>query len=253
MESADNGHTWSAHRPLAFENINIAFSSPIKLANGEFLFGAQFFDQRPEPLVAPVSALVHAKSEAEGLAMPAGEGNRHDTKFSTHRHGSSVLISPDEEAETMERFGYIANRPLGLLEPSCIQLKDGRIVMFMRAEMAGSLWRAESKDNGRTWTDAWQTDIPNPTSAIHVLRLADGRIALLHNACGEVGKMIPRTPLSIWISDDELETWSLKADVLHGGWLAYPCGMNLDGKLVFTYDRNRRQVCFVEVDIPPAN
>jgi hypothetical protein len=253
MESKDNGHTWGTPERLSVHNNNLAFGSPIKLANGERLFAASFFDKRPKPLVAPVSALVHAKTEAEALAMPAGDGNRHDTKFSTHRHGCSVLISPDENGRKFTEYGYIANRPLGLLEPSCIQLKDGRIVMFMRAEMAGYLWRSESADNGRTWSKAWQTDIPNPTSALHILRLPDDRIALLHNACGEVGKMIQRDPLSLWISDDELESWSIKADLLKGGWLAYPCGMILEGKLVFTYDRNRRQSQFVEVEIPPAN
>lgn len=252
LESKDNGHTWTAPSPVSFHNDHIAFGSPIRLANGELLFGASFFDKRPKPLEAPIMALVDAKTEAEALAMPAGEGKWHDTKFATHRHGASVLISADEDGKDMKEYGYIANRPLGLLEPSCIQLKDGRIVMFLRAEMAGYLWRAESTDNGRTWTDAWQTDIPNPTSAIHILRLADGRIALLHNACGEVGKMIQRDPLSLWISDDELETWSIKEDILHGGWLAYPFALILDGKLVFSYDRNRRQACFVEVDIAPA-
>ena len=39
-----------------------------ELANGEYLFAASFFDQRPEPLVAPVSAaVVHAKRKRRGL------------------------------------------------------------------------------------------------------------------------------------------------------------------------------------------
>jgi hypothetical protein len=61
--------------------------------------------------------------------------------------------------------------------------------------------------------------------------------------------MIQRDPLSLWISDDEMDSWAIKADLLHGGWLAYPAGMILDERLVFTYDRNRRQARFVEVDI----
>ena len=55
--------------------------------------------------------------------------------------------------------------------------------------------------------------------------------------------------MSIWISDDETESWSIREDVLHGGMLAYPNGMVLDGKLVFAYDRDRRQAWFVEVEI----
>ena len=252
LESKDNGHTWSDPVPFTLHNNHIAIGKLLRLTTGEYLFGASFFDERPVPLTASVGALVHARTEAEALAMPAEEGGRHDDKFWTHRHGCSVLISPDENAREFSEYGYIANRPLGLLEPSCIQLKDGRIVMLMRAELAGYLWRSESVDQGRTWSKAWQTSIPNPTSAIQLIRLADGRIALLHNACGEVGKMIRRDPLSIWISEDEMKTWSIKADVIHDGWLAYPCGMILDGKLVFSYDRNRRQACFVHVDINAA-
>ena len=223
MESKDNGHTWSDLKSLSVHNNNIAFGSPIRLANGEHLFSASFFDERPKPLVAPVSALVHAKTEAEALAMPRGEGRRHDEKFLTHRHGCSVLISPDENANQLVEYGYITNRPLGLLEPSCIQLKDGRIVMFMRPR-----WPATSgvgKHGQRPDLVGGLADgHPQPNFRHPHPALTDGRIALLHNACGEVGKMIRRDPMSIWISDDELETWSIKADIIHGGWLAYPCG-----------------------------
>ena len=149
----------------------------------------------------------------------------------------------------MVEYGHIANRPLGLLEPTCVRLKDGRVVMLMRAEWGGSLWRAESKDNGRTWTEAWETGIPNPSSKAHLVRLPHGRIALLHNATGQRGVWGRRDPLSIWISDDEMKSWAIQEDVLHGGMLAYPNGMVLDGRLVFAYDRNRRQAWFVEVEL----
>jgi hypothetical protein len=55
--------------------------------------------------------------------------------------------------------------------------------------------------------------------------------------------------LAIWISDDDLQTWSMKENVITGGELAYPDAMILDGKLVFTYDRDRREVRWVEVDL----
>lgn len=134
-----------------------------------------------------------------------------------------------------------------------VQLKDGRIVMLMRAEYGGFLWRADSTDNGRAWTDAWQTDIPNPTSLAALIRLPDGRIALIHNAKGGVvGERAARDPLSIWLSSDEMENWQVKEDVITGGQLAYPCPLIVDGRLVFAYDHNRRQARFVEVDLPPA-
>ncbi|MFH1742302.1 MAG: sialidase family protein, partial [bacterium] len=251
MESSDSGMTWSGPARFVLHGNHASIcQGPVRLQNGEFLYPGQFFDERPKPLVAPAERLAHAKSEQEALAMSAGEG-RTGGKFSTHLHGCCVFIDPEREGKTFLEYGYIANRPLGLLESTCVQLKDGRIVMLMRAEWGGFLWRAESSDNGRTWTEAWQTDIPNPTSLTHLLRLPDGRIALIHNAVGgKVGERARRDPLSIWISDDETETWSIKADVIHDGQLAYPNGMILDGRLVFVYDRDRRQVLFVEVDIP---
>ena len=252
-ESRDNGHTWSEPEPISIHDDHISFCGPVKLENGEFLFPASFFDKREKPLVGPIAKIAHAKSEAEALAIPKEEGQKHMSKFATHLHGCSVLISKDEDARELVEYGHIGNRPGGLLEPTCIQLASGKIVMFIRAEYGGFLWRAESSDNGRTWTDAWQTDIPHPTSLTNLVRLADGRIALIHNANGGiVGERSARDPLSIWISDDELESWSIQQDVIHGGSLAYPNGRLLEDRLVFVYDHNRRQVRYVEVDIPPV-
>lgn len=262
-ESLDSGYTWGERQPLLIHNNHGAFGAPIKLHNGEYLFPGAFHDPRPKPLVAPVERLCEAATEEEALAMPAVPGQPSGGKFSTHLHGCCCFISRDENATTLEEYGYIANRPLGLLEPVVVQLRDGRVVMLMRAEWGGFLWRAESADNGRTWTPAWETDIPNPSSHTSLIRLPDGRIALFHNAAGRKGTRGPRNPLSIWISDDEMESWSVKEDVIatHGNYrpddwpggldrLAYPAAMLLDdGRLVFVYDRNRREAMFVEVEI----
>jgi predicted neuraminidase len=251
MESKDSGLTWSDPKPFVVHDNHACFGEPVHLANGELLFPVSFFQKRVKPLSGPVMKLAQAKTEEEALAIPPTESGDGGGKFSTHLHGSSVLIAKDENATEFAEYGKVCNRPLGLLEPTCIQLKDGRIVMLMRAEFGGFLWRSDSSDNGRTWTEAWQTDIPNPTSLPYLIRLNDGRIALIHNARGGVvGANSHRDPLSIWISNDELKSWSLKADVIRGGSLAYPNPKILDGRLVFAYDHNRRQVRFVEVTIP---
>ena len=244
IESEDNGETWSKPKPFELygNHASITQGEPVRLANGEYLLSGTFFDKRPDPLVAPMQALVHAQSEKEALAMPKAEGND-GGKFFTYLHGSGIFISMNDDITELTKFGHINNRPMGLLESSCVQLKDGTLVMIIRAEFGGFLWRAESKDNGRTWTKAWQTDIPNPTSLAHVLRLPDGRIALINNnSGGKVGSRAQRKPLSIWISDDEMKTWSIKEDIRNNGEnLAYPSGMILDGKLAFVYDWDRSQ------------
>jgi hypothetical protein len=257
IESGDNGMTWSQPVPIDLSDdgsrtLSIGHGQgPVRLTNGTYIYPGMSYDLRPQPLVAPAVELAHATSEAEALAMPAGEG-RGGGKFSDYLMGCCVWIAPDDTASTWQRHGLINNRPLGLIEPTVAEMSDGRLVMLMRAEWGGFLWRADSEDGGITWSDAWQTDIPNAGSLVHLLRLTDGRHALLHNpTSGVVGQKGRRDPLSLWISDDDLQTWTIREDLLTGGQLAYPNAIQIDpNTLHFVYDHDRRQVRFVKVHIP---
>ena len=271
--SHDSGYTWSRRERVATQGNTRQFvADPITLDNGEHLWPVGFTEKRTQPLVGPLQKTCLATNEAEALAIPAEEGTYCGHSYASHLHGCSVFIGPDDSATNLTEYGYITNRPLGLDEPACIQLGDNRIVMLMRAEWAGVLWRAESTDNGRTWSEAQPTDIPNPNAKISLSCLADGRIALLHNPNGMTGVFTHRNPLSIWVSDDEMESWCIKEDLIAtsgsyrpDNWdvnydgpaypkgeqdqLAYPDPIGLDGRLVFVYDRNRRDVMFVAVEI----
>ncbi len=252
MESTDNGQTWSRPEPFHIRAADdIMLGRPIRLQNGEYLCPTSFFEKRHSPLTASIAELAQAGSEAEAQSLPPDSAGTTPDKFATHLHGCSALTTSDPSLHNFVEHAGIRNRPLGLLESTAIQLRDGRVVMLMRAEYGGFLWRAESVDDGRTWSDAWQTDIPNPTSLAALIRLPDGRIALIHNAVGGVvGKRDNRDPLSIWLSDDEMHSWYIKEDVITGGQLAYPCPLIVAGRLVFAYDRNRREARFVEVTLP---
>lgn len=256
-ESTDNGYTWSEAEPITLlteEGWSCAICNPIKTQSGEYLCAAQIFKKREKPLVGGAVPIALARTEEEAQALPprrAGEGN--PGKFGTHLHGCGVFKT-DKDNRTFEFRGWVHNRPLGLLEPTMVELKDGTLAMLMRAEMGGFLWRSDSKDGGRTWCDAYQTNIPNPTTQAHMTRLADGRIALLNNnfggVIGEPLRLHNRDPLSVWVSDDELNSFSLRKDVITGGVLSYPFGfVPDDGRFVFAYDHNRNQVRFVEVEL----
>lgn len=62
-----------------------------------------------------------------------------------------------------------------------------------------------------------------------------------------------RDPLSIRLSCDEVESSCVKQDVITGGQSAYPRPLIMDGRLVYSYDRNRREARFVTVDVPPVD
>ncbi|MCC6681757.1 MAG: exo-alpha-sialidase [Phycisphaeraceae bacterium] len=253
MISDDNGQTWSPPPPEEFV-LRDGHGSlgqgeiPIDLPDGRSLYVGHWYKKRPQPLIAPAAQLAHAQSLAEAEAMPAGEG-RTAGAFADFFQGIQAYAAPDDHSTTFQPLGSIFDRPLGLIEPTTIRLRDGTLVVLMRADWGGFLWRSESTDDGQTWSKAYQTDIPNPSSMVDLVRLADGRIALILNPSGGVvGERARRDPLAIWISDDEMKTWSVKQDLIHGGQLAYPDSIVLDdGRLVFGYDRDRRQVRFVEV------
>jgi predicted neuraminidase len=257
-ESTDHGRSWSDRTPFTIRpGKNAAVLTGIRLASGAFVLPCQFFERRAVALTGPAEKIAFASSEAEAATIPPAEtadaagARRRPGKFHTHLHGCSVLVSEDPSLTRWRERGRVDNRPLGLLEPTIVELRDGRLAMLMRAEFGGYLWRADSEDGGFTWSKARQTDIADPTSLAHLLRLPDGRIALLHNAAGgRIGFRDRRDPLSLWISDDEMESWSVRHDAIRGGQLAYPNGLiTNDGRLVFVYDRDRREVRFVEVDL----
>jgi len=138
---------------------------------------------------------------------------------------------------------------------------------------------SHSTDRGHTWEEAqiflpageqasaltsWFTTADGSIVAFaaSLVRLPSRCIALIHNATGQKGVFGTRNPLSIWISDDGLRTWTMRKDVIAtvgsyrpASWgagpdqLAYPEATVIDGRLVFVYDRNRRDVLFVATDL----
>lgn len=246
------GHSWQGQAPLPFRATDggyTAFGQLITTSSGARLFCAYTFLKRPRPLRAGVERLAFAQTEAEAARLPEKEPGEKDAgKFAAHLHGCGIFEINNDFTKAAYRGG-VSNRPLGLLEPTFCELAGGRLVMLMRAEWGGFLWQSESRDKGFTWENAWQTDIPNPSSMPHMRRLPDGRIVLFHNnCCGQPGVFGSRDPLSIWVSKDGMKSWYIKEDIKMGGHAAYPNSLLLaDGRLVFAYNFNRREVRFAEL------
>src|SRR5437764_97963 len=58
----------------------------------------------------------------------------------------------------------------GLQEPGLIELKDGRLMMFMRTDL-GCQYRSYSKDGGDTWSPAEPSNILSPLSPASIARI----------------------------------------------------------------------------------
>jgi predicted neuraminidase len=134
--------------------------------------------------------------------------------------------------------------------------------MLIRADGTGCLHRSDSTDRGRTWSPVTPTAIPNPGTKAQLHRLADGRIALLHNASSatshpnsKTAAQVNRNPLSLWLSADDLATWSYRRDLTDfPGMLAYPDGeVSADGQFIhFAFDYNRHDVIYWGARLPTA-
>ncbi len=101
----------------------------------------------------------------------------------------------------------------GTLEPSIVQLKDGRLLMVMRT-IVGKLWHCYSKDDGATWSQ------PEPMSLtcggpVYITRLMSGRLAMVWNEADWNNKEAKHwgfpygyDKASISLSNNEGKTWT---------------------------------------------
>ena len=180
-----------------------------------------------------------------------------DRAFSNPRNG--VLISSDG-GKTWSEHGDIRLTPdshyFGWAENNLAELSDGRIVMIIRADaLGGMLFRAESKDGGKTWPEfASLTPIPNPGSKATLYPLGGDTVALLHNPNSK-----HRSPLALWISLDGMKTWPYQRVLVPEssdgpkGRLNYPDGfVSKDQQwLHFAYDDNRHRAGVYSAKLPP--
>jgi hypothetical protein len=240
--SRDSGRTWRPHEPLHDRAGVVTRRGRVVLDNGDWLFPQHYL----RPLDVPLDV----------LHFP--DAVRQEQDVSRWIWGVNVLISTDR-GRTFLPHGFL-EAPEYLNEPHALQLRDGTVVMLCRVNRDGCLWRTESHDAGRSWANPWRTDIPNPTSKIWLMRLDDGRIALVHNPSST-----ERDPLALWISEDEMRTWPVQVELdawrHHAEWftsrpgagpshaLAYPHALQISNTLHVVYDLGRRDIVQILVDL----
>lgn len=232
--STDSGYSWS--EPTAFEPApRRAFVRNLYIASwGDWYLPLQSYDIVDDPLPAPHS----------------------DGSF---KHPYNAALYSTDQGQTWQ----VSNR----VEPShawaennLVELSNGAMAMFIRNDGKGCLYRADSTDRGRTWSETYPTDIPNPGSKAHTRRLSDGRILLVHNPNSatrhpntKTAAQCQRNPMALWISDDDLQSWYYQHTFCDfPGMLAYPDGFVSDDErwLHIAFDYNRHDVIYYGLPIP---
>lgn len=131
----------------------------------------------------------------------------------------------------------------GIIQPT-LWKSDGSNVHALMRSTRGHIYRSDSSDNGKTWSQAYETYLPNNNAGIDIAKTSSGILALVYNP-------IPwnwgrRTPISLSLSDDNGETFTepFPIETLDGE-LSYP-SVNADGNLLritFTVRRQSFMYC----------
>jgi predicted neuraminidase len=209
--SGDGGRTWSEAELLPAGVLGPIKNKPVVGAAGEIVAGSSVESYRAWTSWVEISA----------------DGGRNWT-----RHGPIV----------------VPGVPKGNIQPALWRGTDGRLRMVVRTtERVGRVALAESRDDGRTWSEARPTALPHPNSGLDVVKLADGRVLLVHNHTAK-----GRTPLTVTLSADDGESWQPRLALEDGpGEYSYPAVIQAgDGTVHVTYTWRRERI--KHVTLAPA-
>jgi predicted neuraminidase len=163
------------------------------------------------------------------------------TSVESHRAWCAWVERSTDDGKTWRRCGPIAvpGHPHGLIQPTLLTTRDGRILALCRSRGLGAICQAESTDGGETWSDAKPLELPNPNSGIDAVRTAKGEFFLVYNHTKK-----GRSPLNLARSRDDGKTWQQVALLEEqAGEFSYPAIIQTsDGMLHITYTWNRRHI-----------
>ena len=210
--SKDNAETWSDAFPLAFEEGMMVCNSPIVLNNGDYLL----------PLY-------------------------HETGTDPEKTGADsagLFLRFDARKKLWQETGRIRSST-GNIQPVAVQLSNDHLVAYCRRggdylpTTNGFLVRAESHDDGRTWSEGRNSQFPNPNAAVDFIKLKNGHLLLVFN-----GNMNDRTPLTVAISTDQDRSYPYRRNVAEGPHdYAYPMAVQAeDGEIQVIYTSDGRTV-----------
>jgi predicted neuraminidase len=135
----------------------------------------------------------------------------------------------------------------GVIQPTLWESDSGQVHMLLRST-AGTIYRSDSNDKGKTWCPCYPTTLPNNNSGIDLVKLKNGTLVLVYNPVGvDRGE---RTPLVVRSSFDNGQTWEQELVLEDApGEYSYPAIVEKDNRVYITYTWNREQIVYWEIEI----
>jgi len=130
------------------------------------------------------------------------------------------------------------------IQPALVQRDEGSILLLARTNQ-GKIWKSISYNRGYSWSICTPTSIPNPNSAIDLVRFQD-RICLVYNDAS-----LHRRSLRVALSRDGGKTWYASRRIVEGeGEYSYPSlWVGEESMFLLTYTVNRYRIQCVSFDV----
>jgi predicted neuraminidase len=206
---AHNGHHWQLFhtaQPAGNQDECQLRARDIILTDGTLVAG------EPRTIDLPLGSFIRARfvRRADGAWMmpvfrciprPGQRWNgSHDTAAVAVSHDDGLTWTLTEVPDS-----------IGSVHMTIVPLDGNEMVAFYRRRQSDFVHRSESHDGGHTWSEPRPTDVPNNNSSINVIRLADGRLAMVCNPASAATSPDRRTSLY-----DEIEEGDDRPDATGG-------------------------------------
>jgi len=161
-----------------------------------------------EPFTTRAADLLYQRlgwmPRVRGIVLPSG---RWVLPLYCDTFSLSLMALSDDQGKTWTASDLTVG--FGAIQPSVVRRNDGTLVAFFRDNGPhNKVRKATSPDEGKTWTDVVDTELPNPGAGIEAIRLQSGAWALVYNDLAR-----GRHSLAVSLSDDEGETWPVTRHV----------------------------------------
>lgn len=234
--SADGGHTWSDEHVLIENNAGLNVMSPAfaRLADGNIalmyshrdssasacrMFCRSTDEGKTWSLPQPITHAGYITACHDRLTVLASGrliAPLHTTE-DWHAHYLYVRIAWSDDCGVTWHIGDPIQLPhvsdsgeSGCNEPGVVQRADGSLLLILRTAM-GTIYRAESNDDGETWHDLRSLEVVAPVAPSLLRRIPNSNDLLLiwnwhYNWKESLGGV--RRPLACAISMDDGNSWA---------------------------------------------
>lgn len=270
----DEAGRWSDIRPLTPDD-GLAHWNPVLLDRGKgeiLLFYKRGMEISSWQTMVCCSRDGGQHFDAPQELVPGDRGGRGPVKNKILRLSNGWLAAPASvEQESWECFIDLSRdngqswqqgvrlspgskRNEGIIQPTLWEEKgdgrEGRVHALFRSSF-GQLFRSDSADYGVSWCPPYAAGLPNNNSGVDLAALPDGRLVLALNPVE--GNWRERSPLSLYLSTDEGDSWELLSHLETApGEYSYPAVVADGERLAVSYTWNRRTIAYWMLEIESA-